>query len=700
MQDQSEPGEFFHEDLRYTKARNELPFTSTVADTGLAVWRLKMQRFVAHFRSNTLLYKKYSSSQNYYYIKEVNEVLADSRTPAAIAFKQAVDFSTPGEQLKKFVDRDAYERKMRGLADYYRYHKEIPRVFAKNVYDLYFDHHDRKRKIEYVIITRNLKNSKLGEDPKKALEEKLKKQRSKKFDPMLNDLPQYSFAQRYYHHRQQDSDISKSMISVFDKLHQLVNCSKLSNQSFMIDVFPSEKALLTESDVIRDLEKNTDTDKETNKFNFLKRKKPMEVVEKEIVARTARQSESTHSPELLPHSALSTTRRQFRDQKRLELNIEEVDKKNRNTSARNENIAESQITKDQRADSRSKEEYGGVAIKGDSKNHMRSTFNSLKQSRLSENDRKRLSLERKEIESAGARNFENKTYWRSLERTVGIDEDLTSFRPKSQSKRKKKCGDTLKKSINFNFNWTKVNKMLTNPLLINKSIGPTKQGTHRDKGDPQPTKSSTLQANSKPKNYLDQKSKIVKGYHHKVNSMLMSQINQDLAKGSQEHQKSTKVKGFEKELFSRKNSLNEVDIKALFSYRAANEGSNALKPKFISHSKKNSVYNISNPTALQKKKSVGHKKKKHKKAISGFTYDLSIGKTLAGTLALSSEKDTLVKTAIFDHKKQSALSSRQHELGHKHSKSEAESLFPLKMSRLRRLGTKKLSSDLEAKKNE
>lgn len=153
-------------------------------------------------------------------------------------------------------------------------------------------------------------------------------------------------------------------------------------------------------------------------------------------------------------------------------------------------------------------------------------------------------------------------------------------------------------------------------------------------------------------------------------------------------------------MFSRKNSLNEVDIKALFSYRAGNEASNGLKPKFISHSKKNSIYNISNPGALQKKKSVGHKKKKHKKAISGFTYDLSIGKTMAGTLAQSSEKDSTLKTAIFDHKKQSSLSSRQHELGHKHSKSEAESLLALKMSRFRRLGTKKLSSDHEAKKGE
>ena len=32
--------------------------------------------------SNTYLYKKYSSSQNYYFTKDINDMLADAKTPA------------------------------------------------------------------------------------------------------------------------------------------------------------------------------------------------------------------------------------------------------------------------------------------------------------------------------------------------------------------------------------------------------------------------------------------------------------------------------------------------------------------------------------------------------------------------------------------------------------------------------------------
>ena len=36
---------------------------------------------------NKTLYLKYSSSQNYYYIKEINEILTNTRTISVINFK-------------------------------------------------------------------------------------------------------------------------------------------------------------------------------------------------------------------------------------------------------------------------------------------------------------------------------------------------------------------------------------------------------------------------------------------------------------------------------------------------------------------------------------------------------------------------------------------------------------------------------------
>lgn len=693
--------QFFHEYLRYKKVSDERGFSSTVADTGLANLKQRFQRSVVFYKVNSMLYKKYSSSQNYYYIKDINEILADARTVDAIEYKHAIDCITPGEHLKKFIERENYDRKMRGLVDYYRYHKEIPRVFAKSVYDLYFDHHDRKRKVEYVLITRNLKASKLNEEGKQAAEEKLKKQRSKKFEPMLDDLQGYAFNQRYYHHKNnEETENSKSLYSIYDKLNRVVGGARVSVNSFSLNSASSEIQI-----EIGKVERTHTEEKvplsgdlEQRKFNFMKRKKPANSAG--LMLAENQENESNRENNLLPQSAISSTRRQFRDSKELVLQLEEVGTKNLGMATldpKTESVRESGdlLSKVKRVDSRSKEEYG--TLPRNKKKQRGTSQSSSRQSRKSEDGRKRVSMERKEIEAL-RKNLDNKTYWKSVERSIAAEEECT-VKPRSQSKKKKKQqGDTLKQGVNFNFNWTKVNKMLTNPMLINKASTISKVTAQRDKNELIQAKTVSIQKQGK--NYLDQKSKVLKGYHHKVNSMLLSQINSDMAKISNEQHKS-KVAGMEHGLFSRKNSLNEKDMKALFSYQTGIETKQAPKPKFISHSKKSSVYNVSNPTNhLNKKKNM--KKRKHTKASSGLNCDSSIGRTFTGGLAVSSEKDSrILRSNIFDVKKASAqYSSRQHQTSdkaHKHSKSEAESIVAMKLGKSHRFGAKKLSSDWDEK---
>ena len=682
--------------------REEFGFSSTVADTGHVNLKQRIQRSLVFYKVNSMLYKKYSSSQNYYYIKDINEIISDARTVDAIEYKHAIDCSTPGEHLKKYLDKENYDRKMRGLVDYYRYHKEIPRVFAKSIYDLYFDHHDRKRKVEYVIITRNLKATKLNEDNRQAADDKARKQRTKNYDPMLVDLDGHAFNQRYYHHRNDDeNDKSKSLCSIFDKLNMVVGGSRVSINSFSLNTHNSDIDVVAEFDNRNDVKVRELGVVEQNQrvFNFMKRKKPNEPEEVISGGQIVAVSKRDHN-HLLPQSALSSTRRHFRDTKDLMIQLGDEDASNKldidTLDQKIESIRESSdiLSKIKRVDSRSKEEYGALP---QSKHRQRGTQSSSRQSRKSENGRKRISVERNEIEVM-KKTFDQKTYWKSLERSIAGEEDC-SVKPRSQSKKKKKQqGDTLKKEINFNFNWTKVNKMLTNPMLINKATTISKATTYRDKNDINPSKATSVQKQH-GKNYLDQKSKVLKGYHHKVNSMLLSQINNDMAKISQEHHKS-KVKGIDHGIFSRKNSFNEKDTKALFSYQANIETKQAPKPKFISHSKKSSVYNVINPTNhLNKKKSL--KKRKHAKASSGLNCDSVIGKSFTGGLAVSSEKDSILRSNIFDLKKASAqYSGRIHQpsdKSHKHSKSEAESLLAIKLGRSHRFACKQLSRDWDQK---
>ena len=103
------------------------------------------------------LYSKYSSSQNYYYTKDINDIMTDGRTPAVIKYKDFVTLDEEDEFLKRYYKRHEYEYKIGLLVEYYKYHKDITRLFMLPITDTLNNYHDKKRKIEYVRITNKLK---------------------------------------------------------------------------------------------------------------------------------------------------------------------------------------------------------------------------------------------------------------------------------------------------------------------------------------------------------------------------------------------------------------------------------------------------------------------------------------------------------------------------------------------------------------
>jgi hypothetical protein len=106
---------------------------------------------------NSQLYQKYSSSQIYYYKKDINSILNKQRVSSVIKWKDEKDYGVVDEVMKRFYYVEEYQGKFAQLTEYYKFHKEIPRVFSKEEYDLYFDYHDKKRKVEFVRITDMLK---------------------------------------------------------------------------------------------------------------------------------------------------------------------------------------------------------------------------------------------------------------------------------------------------------------------------------------------------------------------------------------------------------------------------------------------------------------------------------------------------------------------------------------------------------------
>ena len=186
------------------------------------------KRAVPNHIIHSRLYEKYSSSQNYYYLKDINAILNSHRTPAAIMYKDQEDYIVANEVLKRFYFIEEYGMKSEQLTEYYKYHQEIPRIFTEKEYDLYFDYHDRKRKVEYVKITNKLKVEN-GEDPYLEKRLEMMRKRKVKYDPMLKDLSSMNASRLYG--QDKSMDLSTTMVNILDKLGKVTSSETFSNTS-------------------------------------------------------------------------------------------------------------------------------------------------------------------------------------------------------------------------------------------------------------------------------------------------------------------------------------------------------------------------------------------------------------------------------------------------------------------------------------
>ena len=119
----------------------------------------------------TSLYEKYSSSQNYYYTKDINDICYDKITSNAIVFKDVLCLLDVDEFLKRFYVEDEYLYKIKLLIEYYKFHTDIPRLFMLPSSHTMNKYHDKRRKIEYNRITKLLKDEALSKNKKIALNE-------------------------------------------------------------------------------------------------------------------------------------------------------------------------------------------------------------------------------------------------------------------------------------------------------------------------------------------------------------------------------------------------------------------------------------------------------------------------------------------------------------------------------------------------
>lgn len=122
------------------------------------------------------LYDKFSQSQNYYYTRDLNDLLQGSRTKFTIKFRDYQVFDEREEYLKRMYSRFEYPQKIKLLTEYYKFHQDIPRLFMQPLCNSINHMHDKKRRIEFYRIA-------------KIIEEENKKNPNKPPKGIVGDIP-------------------------------------------------------------------------------------------------------------------------------------------------------------------------------------------------------------------------------------------------------------------------------------------------------------------------------------------------------------------------------------------------------------------------------------------------------------------------------------------------------------------------------
>ncbi|CAD8157682.1 unnamed protein product [Paramecium octaurelia] len=103
---------------------------------------------------NYKLYEKYQHSQNYYYIRDINEILSDAQTKIVINFKDQLAIDEDEEYLKRFYQLKEFPQKIELLTEYYKFHVDIARIFQEPICSILNKYYDKKRKYDYFRIAK------------------------------------------------------------------------------------------------------------------------------------------------------------------------------------------------------------------------------------------------------------------------------------------------------------------------------------------------------------------------------------------------------------------------------------------------------------------------------------------------------------------------------------------------------------------
>ncbi|KRX04101.1 hypothetical protein PPERSA_08316 [Pseudocohnilembus persalinus] len=113
----------------------------------------------------TLNFINFINQKHFGLFKDINDILQNKNTPATIILKDINVLIETEQYYKRRYKLQEYPGKIKMLTEYYKFHNEIPRLFMLPISKVLNKYHDKKRRLDYLRITKMLKEEEKAKNP-------------------------------------------------------------------------------------------------------------------------------------------------------------------------------------------------------------------------------------------------------------------------------------------------------------------------------------------------------------------------------------------------------------------------------------------------------------------------------------------------------------------------------------------------------
>lgn len=112
-----------------------------------------------HFQTvlTTSLYEKYSTSSNFYFSRQIDDLLNNACNEQVTAFHEILYDLENFEFIKREYTRSEFTNKILHFSEYYKFNRDIPRCFDKDLQSPLMRYQEKVKKLDFRKVKNALK---------------------------------------------------------------------------------------------------------------------------------------------------------------------------------------------------------------------------------------------------------------------------------------------------------------------------------------------------------------------------------------------------------------------------------------------------------------------------------------------------------------------------------------------------------------